>query len=88
MKQAFLPFGEISDARVVKDMVNQKSKGYGFVSFVRKADAQTAIEQMNGQWLGGRAIRTNWATRKPPSVTAAKTADGTTIHSNGHHAAG
>jgi RNA recognition motif-containing protein len=41
--------------------------GYGFVSFVRKLDAQTAIEQMNGQWLGSRSIRTNWATRKPPS---------------------
>ncbi|EFN87683.1 Nucleolysin TIAR [Harpegnathos saltator] len=22
---------------------------------------------MNGQWLGGRSIRTNWATRKPPA---------------------
>jgi len=22
---------------------------------------------MNGQWIGSRAIRTNWATRKPPA---------------------
>lgn len=22
---------------------------------------------MGGQWLGGRQIRTNWATRKPPA---------------------
>lgn len=22
---------------------------------------------MNGQWLGSRSIRTNWATRKPPA---------------------
>ena len=36
---------------------------------MRKSDAQTGIEQMNGQWLGSRSIRTNWATRKPPSVT-------------------
>lgn len=64
---AFAPFGDISDCRVVKDMATNKSKGYGFVSFVRKPDAQTAIEQMNGQWLGSRAIRTNWATRKPPA---------------------
>ena len=59
-------------------MINQKSKGYGFVSFVKKVDAQTAIEQMNGQFLGSRSIRTNWATRKPPSVTAPKGADGHT----------
>ena len=54
LRTAFAPFGEISDCRVVKDMVTGKSKGYGFVSFVRKKDATTAIEQMNGQWLGSR----------------------------------
>ncbi|KAF4074161.1 hypothetical protein AMELA_G00236410 [Ameiurus melas] len=32
-----------------------------------QADAENAIQQMNGQWLGGRQIRTNWATRKPPA---------------------
>nr|XP_040565401.1 nucleolysin TIA-1-like [Lepeophtheirus salmonis] len=67
LKNAFVPFGEISDCKVVKDMLTNKSKGYGFVSFVEKNDAQTAIEQMNGQWLGSRAIRTNWAARKPPA---------------------
>jgi len=69
LRNAFAPFGEISDCRVVRDPTTNKSKGYGFCSFVRKVDAQTAIEQMNGQWLGSRSIRTNWATRKPPSVT-------------------
>lgn len=28
-------------------------------------DAESAIGAMNGQWIGSRAIRTNWATRKP-----------------------
>lgn len=69
LKNAFAPFGEISDCRVVRDPTTNKSKGYGFCSFVRKNEAQQAIEQMNGQWLGSRSIRTNWATRKPPSVT-------------------
>ncbi|XP_076364551.1 nucleolysin TIAR-like isoform X4 [Tachypleus tridentatus] len=65
LREAFTPFGEISDCRVVRDPQTLKSKGYGFVSFVKKTDAETAITQMNGQWLGTRAIRTNWATRKP-----------------------
>eukprot|EP00095_Tigriopus_kingsejongensis_P000528 snap_masked-scaffold356_size197960-processed-gene-0.11 protein:Tk00528 transcript:snap_masked-scaffold356_size197960-processed-gene-0.11-mRNA-1 annotation:"nucleolysin tiar" len=69
LRTAFQPFGEISDCKVVKDMATNWSKGYGFVSFVRKVDALTAMEQMNGQWLGSRAIRTNWATRKPPPPT-------------------
>ena len=48
-------------------MTTNKSKGYGFCSFVKKTEAQTAIDAMNGQWLGSRSIRTNWATRKPPA---------------------
>ncbi|CAG2166315.1 unnamed protein product [Oppiella nova] len=67
LRDAFSPFGEISDCRVVRDPQTLKSKGYGFVSFVKKQDAENAIATMNGQWLGSRAIRTNWATRKPPS---------------------
>ncbi|NXO46512.1 TIA1 protein, partial [Locustella ochotensis] len=60
-------FSAAQDARVVKDMATGKSKGYGFVSFFNKWDAENAIQQMGGQWLGGRQIRTNWATRKPPA---------------------
>ncbi|XP_077093131.1 nucleolysin TIAR isoform X1 [Siphateles boraxobius] len=67
IRAAFAPFGKISDARVVKDMTTGKSKGYGFVSFYNKLDAENAIVHMGGQWLGGRQIRTNWATRKPPA---------------------
>ncbi|XP_068597060.1 nucleolysin TIAR [Brachionichthys hirsutus] len=67
VKAAFAPFGKISDARVVKDITTGKSKGYGFVSFYNKLDAENAIINMGGQWLGGRQIRTNWATRKPPA---------------------
>lgn len=67
LREAFAPFGEISDCRVVRDPQTFKSKGYGFVSFVKKAEAEIAIGTMNGQWLGSRSIRTNWATRKPPA---------------------
>ncbi|EDW49114.1 GM16372, partial [Drosophila sechellia] len=58
------------DCRVVRDPQTLKSKGYGFVSFVKKSEAETAITAMNGQWLGSRSIRTNWATRKPPATKA------------------
>ncbi|XP_025196921.1 nucleolysin TIAR-like isoform X2 [Melanaphis sacchari] len=68
LREAFAPFGEISDCRVVRDPQTLKSKGYGFVSFLKKAEAESAIAAMNGQWLGSRSIRTNWATRKPPTL--------------------
>lgn len=65
LQDAFAPFGAISDVKVIRDPTTQKSKGYGFVSYPRREEAERAIEQMNGQWLGRRTIRTNWATRKP-----------------------
>lgn len=37
------------------------------LSFFSSQDAENAIVHMGGQWLGGRQIRTNWATRKPPA---------------------
>ena len=52
------------DVKIMKDPQTLVHKGYGFVSFVNKPDAESAIAQMNGQWLGTRKIRTNWATRK------------------------
>jgi nucleolysin TIA-1/TIAR len=66
LREAFAPFGEISNCRIVRDPQTLKSKGYAFVSFVKKAEAENAILAMNGQWLGSRSIRTNWSTRKPP----------------------
>ncbi|ESO90397.1 hypothetical protein LOTGIDRAFT_92320, partial [Lottia gigantea] len=69
LRDAFKIFGEISDCKIIRDPQTLKSKGYGFVSFVNKMDAENAIGNMNGQWIGSRPIRTNWATRKPPAPT-------------------
>ncbi|KAF8354536.1 tiar-3, partial [Pristionchus pacificus] len=65
LKDAFAVHGEVSEAKVIRDAQTQKSKGYGFVSFPDRACAEKAIVAMNGHVLGRRAIRTNWATRRP-----------------------
>jgi nucleolysin TIA-1/TIAR len=62
--EAFSPFGEISEIKIAKFPDTQRSKGYCFIAFTNQNDAETAIASMNGQWLGTRKIRTNWATRK------------------------
>ncbi|CAI2356403.1 unnamed protein product [Caenorhabditis sp. 36 PRJEB53466] len=64
LKSAFQKFGEVSEAKVIRDAQTQKSKGYGFVSFPNKQNAESAIAGMNGKWIGKRAVRTNWAARK------------------------
>lgn len=64
LREAFAPFGAISDCKVIRDPQTHQSKGYAFVCFVKQEDAEMAIASMNGQWIGGRAIRTNWANGK------------------------
>src|SRR5699024_5156376 len=49
LRDAFSPFGEITDCRVVRDPYTMKSKGYGFVSYLNKQDAECAIANMNNQ---------------------------------------
>ena len=65
---------------MVRDPQTLKSKGYGFVSFMKKVEAENAIALMNGQWLGSRSIRTNWATRKPPAKNDGKTIQLRNVH--------
>ena len=45
LRKAFAPYGDISDCRVMRDHLTNKSKGYGFVSFANSSDAQTAMQQ-------------------------------------------
>jgi len=67
--KAFSAFGTLSDARVMWDMNSGKSRGYGFLAFRDKTDAEQAIATMNGEWLGSRAIRVNWANQKTQGPT-------------------
>jgi len=67
LRQAFDPFGEILNAKVVRDAATNKSKNYGFVSFNNKPDAEKAIKDMQGAMLKRRPIKTNWATRNQNS---------------------
>lgn len=64
LMQAFSRFASVSDARVMWDMTTGRSRGYGFVSFIERSDAEKAIFEMSGTWLGSRNIRCNWANQK------------------------
>lgn len=68
--QAFSAFGSVSEARVMWDMKTGRSRGYGFVAFRDRGDAEKALSSMDGEWLGSRAIRCNWANQKgQPSIS-------------------
>ncbi|KAF2740158.1 hypothetical protein EJ04DRAFT_234076 [Polyplosphaeria fusca] len=68
--QAFSTFGPVSEARVMWDMKTGRSRGYGFVAYRDRGDAERALSSMDGEWLGSRAIRVNWANQKgQPSIS-------------------
>jgi len=71
LREAFKGFGSVSEARIMFDKETGKSRGYGFVSFRVKEDAERSIREMNGAWLGSKAIRCNWANAKPAVATGA-----------------
>lgn len=52
----FRVYGKIISARVMKDTITLKSKGYGFVSFTHMEEAQMALRQMNGALVNTKNI--------------------------------
>ncbi len=66
LEQAFGQFGSVTSAKVMMERDTGRSKGFGFVEMGSDAEAQAAINGMNGQPLGGRAIVVNEARPMEP----------------------
>lgn len=66
LNQAFSQFGAVTSAKVMMDRDTGRSKGFGFVEMGSDAEAQSAINGMNGQALSGRAIVVNEARPREP----------------------
>jgi RNA recognition motif-containing protein len=61
LQQSFSEFGSVNSAKVMMERDTGRSKGFGFVEMGSDAEAQAAIEGMNGQSLGGRSLVVNEA---------------------------
>ena len=61
LRQAFEPFGQIDSVTVIKDKFSGESRGFGFVEMPVKAEAQSAIDGLNGKELKGRTLKVNEA---------------------------
>ncbi|WP_298929970.1 RNA-binding protein [uncultured Ramlibacter sp.] len=66
MEQAFSQYGTVSSAKVMMERDTGRSKGFGFVEMGSDAEAQAAIEGMNGQQIGGRGLVVNEARPMEP----------------------
>jgi RNA recognition motif-containing protein len=61
LKQLFEAYGEVTSARIITDRGTHRSKGYGFVEMPNEAEANAAINALNGSEQKGRAINVSVA---------------------------
>jgi hypothetical protein len=66
LEQSFGQFGTVTSAKVMMERDTGRSKGFGFVEMGSDAEAQAAVNGMNGQPLGGRSLVVNEARPMEP----------------------
>ncbi|XP_052182953.1 28 kDa ribonucleoprotein, chloroplastic isoform X2 [Diospyros lotus] len=65
LEQVFSEHGKVMEARVIYDRETGRSRGFGFITMSTEAELNDAIASLDGQSLGGRAIRVNVAEERP-----------------------
>jgi len=61
LRKAFEEIGPVTSSRVVTDRETGRSRGFGFVEYNDRRDAEDAKEKLNGTDLDGRSIRVDFA---------------------------
>ena len=57
----FERYGDIGDVHIPRDRHSRQSRGFGFVRFVSRKDADYAVSRMDGRYVDGREIRVSFA---------------------------
>ena len=65
LKKFFIPYGEVSSAKIIMDKMTDRSRGFGFVEMADDAAAQKAITELDGATVEGRPLKVNEAKPKP-----------------------
>lgn len=61
LREVFEAFGTVSSAKVITDKYSGRSKGFGFVEMDNDAEANAAIDQLDGAEIDGRSVKVNEA---------------------------
>ena len=65
LQALFESHGQVTSARVVMDRYTGRARGFGFVEMPDQAEAEAAINAINGQDFMGRPLRVNESQPKP-----------------------
>ncbi len=60
LRAACEEFGEVEEVRVITDRDTGRSRGFGFVTFVKDEDADRAKDELDGKIVDGRAIKVDF----------------------------
>ncbi len=61
VREAFAAFGQVTSVKLITDKFSGESRGFGFVEMPTQAEAQAAINGLNGKQLKGRMLTVNEA---------------------------
>lgn len=61
LRDLFASFGSVQTCQLIMDRDTGRSKGFGFVEMGSDAEAQAAIEGLNGKSVDGRTLAVNEA---------------------------
>ena len=61
LQELFSAHGTVESANVISDKFTGKSRGFGFVEMSSSAEAQSAIQSLNGTDFEGRSLTVNEA---------------------------
>jgi cold-inducible RNA-binding protein len=67
LKKTFEAFGHVEYAKIITDMDNGQSKGFGFVKMPNRSEAQFAINKLNSKELKGRMLKVSKARSRSQS---------------------
>ena len=59
--EAFEEFGQVESVKIIMDKVSGESRGFGFVEMPAEAEAQSAINGLNGKEVKGETLIVNEA---------------------------
>ena len=57
LRDTFSKFGEVEDARIIKERSSGRSRGFGFVTFCDAEEGNRALENLNGSEFFGRELK-------------------------------
>ncbi|HAL64768.1 MAG: RNP-1 like RNA-binding protein [Bacteroidetes bacterium 38_7] len=61
LREIFEEHGEVTSVKIITDKFSGRSKGFAFVEMPNDAEAQQAIDELNGAEVDGRTIVVNKA---------------------------